>query len=574
MNKSPIIQHNAGFGLGLRTQHYQDFLRAPQPVDWLEIVTDNYLVDGGKPLALLDQIRANYPMVMHGVAMSIGASQGVDDAYLKRVKALADRVQPLWISDHLCWIGLGPEQLHDLYPLPFTDEAAKHVVTEIRRVQDVLQRRFVLENVSSYVEYKQSASSEWQFLNYIAQEADCLLLLDVNNVYVSSVNHGFDPLHYLAGMPAHRIQQIHLAGHSDHGDHIIDTHDQPVAAPVWDLFRVACRLFGKVPTMIERDDNIPALAELIAEVQIAREISGTAAHGVSFVNGPAFVQAGQHGKQAGNATIETWPLRTTQQRLANHVLARPDDAIVAQIRPAQGVDVSRRLGIYHNAYRARLAAVLADTFAKTVLYLGFGTFEQRAHEFAVTHPPVTRSLNRYGAAFVAHLQACYPDSPELWQLARMDWDLRACFDGADVPALDAELAAADPDSSWLMREHALHPSLVLRVITMNVIAIWHAIDDDIDVPEAAPLAEPTTLAVWRKVLQPHFRTLDKDEAAFLRGLADGNAIANVAGRLEGAPHALDPATLGQWLRAWLEDGFLVAPRPESRPPELLNADES
>lgn len=554
MNNDPIIQRNAGFGLGLRTPHYQDFLRELQPVDWLEIITDNYLVDGGKPLVLLDQIRANYPMVMHGVAMSIGASQGVDDAYLQRVKALADRVQPLWISDHLCWIGPGPEQLHDLYPLPFTDEAAKLVVTQIRRVQDVLQRRFVLENVSSYIDYKQSASSEWQFLNYIAQEADCLLLLDVNNVYVSSVNHGFDPLHYLAGMPADRIQQIHLAGHSEHVDHIIDTHDHPVAAPVWNLYRDACRLFGTVPTMIERDDNIPELAELIAEVQMAREIAAE----TDFVGARlGAINTAQTTLASRPRPLLQVPLRTTQQRLANHVLARPDNAIAEQLRAANGVDVARRLGIYSNAYRARLAEVLADTYAKTLLYIGSDAFDQHARDFAVTHPPLVRSLNRYGAAFVAHLQACYPHSPELWQLAQLDWDLRACFDGTDVPTLNAAVAAADLESAWLTRERALHPSLVLREITMNVIAIWHAIDDDVEVPAVAPLAEPTTLAVWRKALQPHFRTLDANEAAFLCGLAEGDSIANVAGKFEGGPHAPGPALLGRWLRDWWADGFLL-----------------
>ena len=583
MNESPLIQRNAGFGLGLRTQHYEDFLREPQPVDWLEILSDNYLVDGGKPLLLLDRIRANYPMVMHGVAMSIGAAQGVDDAYLRQVKALADRVQPLWISDHLCWIGPGPEQLHDLYPLPFTDEAAKLVIAQIRRVQDVLQRRFVLENVSSYIDYKQSACSEWQFLSFVAQEADCLLLLDVNNVYVSSVNHGFDARQYLAGLPGNRIQQIHLAGHSDHGDHIIDTHDHPVAVPVWDLYREACRLFGQVPTMIERDDNIPDLQELIAEVQMARTIARDVPLEITSTHAPVFVGAPLGAKTAPFANVESRPrpllqsllgttddasrlgqigplspLRSTQQQLANHVLARPDDAIADQLRTADGVDVSRRLGIYSNAYRARLAEVLADTYAKTLLYMGSDAFDQHARDFAVAHPPLERSLNRYGKAFVDHLKCCYPASPELWQLAQLDWDLRACFDGADVLVLDAATVAADSDGIWLTRERMLHPGLVLREITMNIVPIWRAIDDDVEVPEAVLLHAPLTLAVWRKDLQPHFKTVDPHEATFLHALAAGGSITNVAARLEGSPQLPDPSALGLWLREWWEDGFLIA----------------
>ena len=189
-----------------------------------------------------------------------------------QVKKLADRIEPLWISDHLCWIGNDQQQLHDLYPLPYTDEAAHHVVAQIRRAQDVLQRRLVVENVSSYVNYKASTASEWQFLSYIAEEADCLLLLDVNNVYVSSVNHRFDPLDYLRGLPAHRIQQIHLAGHSDNGDHIIDTHDHPVSGPVWKLYEKAVERFGAIPTLIEWDDHIPPFAELWREAERAEKI--------------------------------------------------------------------------------------------------------------------------------------------------------------------------------------------------------------------------------------------------------------------------------------------------------------
>lgn len=276
MSPFTATRPSPGFGLGLRTTHYADFLAAPQPLDWLEIITENFMVDGGRPLQMLDRIRRDYPMAMHGVAMSLGAPGGPDLAYLQRVKALADRVQPLWVSDHLCWIGPGPEQLHDLYPLPYTDEAARHVVQGIRRAQDVLGRRLVLENVSSYIDYKDSAASEWQFLSHIAEEADCLLLVDVNNIHVSSVNHRFNPLDYLNGLPAGRVQQIHLAGHADHGDYIVDTHDHPVAPAVWALYREACRRFGPVATMIERDDHIPPLDSLLAELNVARRLAAEA----------------------------------------------------------------------------------------------------------------------------------------------------------------------------------------------------------------------------------------------------------------------------------------------------------
>ena len=554
-----VNQTNAGFGIGLRTQHYPDFLREPQAVDWLEIITDNYLVEGGKPLVLLDQIRADYPMAMHGVAMSIGAVSGIDEAYLKRVRAMADRVEPMWISDHLCWIGgPGPEQLHDLYPLPYTDEAARHVIAQIKHIQDVLQRRFVIENVSSYIDYKHSASSEWQFLSHIANEADCLLLLDVNNVYVSSVNHGFDPLQYLSGLPANRIQQIHLAGHSDNGDHIVDTHDHPVAPAVWALYREACRLFGSVPAMIERDDNIPALSELLAEVAAARSIENEVWPARDESSEGRFVG---HVTSSVQANVSTQTLRESQQQLTNYVLARSETEITTQLRAAPDVDLNQRVGIYKNAYCARLAEVLADTYAKTLLYMGSDVFGQHARDYALVHPPLTRSLNRYGASFTAYLHRAYPDHLELAQLAQLDWDLRACFDGPDVAALDAASVAADSESRWMSLGNPMHPSLVLHEISTNAVALWRAIDADVEVPEAVRLPTPVTLAVWRKGLQPHFKTLEAGEAVFIRMLLQGHSIADVASALEGTKHLADPMTLARWLGEWWEDGFLVAARP-------------
>lgn len=262
-----------GFGLGLRTAHYHDFLGAPQPVDWLEVISDNYMVPGGRPLATLDAVRERYPVAMHGVSLSIGSIDGPDPAYLRKLRVLAERVQPMWISDHLCFTGVNGHNTHDLLPLPCTEEALRLVVRHVQQVQEFLGRRILLENVSSYLSFQASTMPEAEFLAQVAQQADCLILLDLNNVHVSAVNHGFDALDYLAAMPADRVRQFHLAGHTDHGDHLVDTHDHPVADPVWALYRAALRCFGPVATMIERDDHIPPLAELIDELDVARRIA-------------------------------------------------------------------------------------------------------------------------------------------------------------------------------------------------------------------------------------------------------------------------------------------------------------
>ena len=537
-----IATRGTGFGLGLRTQHYADFLARKQPLDWLEIITDNYLIDGGKPLAVIDAIRRDYPVAMHGVAMSIGASQGVDVPYLQRVKALADRIEPLWVSDHLCWTGPGPEQLHDLYPLPYTDESARHVIAQIRRAQDVLGRRLVLENVSSYIRYRHDSASEWQFLAHIAQEADCLLLVDVNNIYVSSVNHGFDPLTYLHALPAHRVQQIHLAGHSDNGDHIIDTHDHPVAQPVWDLYAHACQRFGAVAAMIERDDHIPPLAELLDEMAIARRVAAEHVAPPEPVAITSITLA---------PTADLTGLAAVQRHFADRVLANA-------LPPEMPEDlITGRLPIYHHAYRARLAEVLADTYGKTCLYMGSDTFEAHARDYAVAHPPRTRSLNRYGEGLVGTLRAAYPDNPELHELAQLDWDLRTRFDSADVPTL--ETAAAQASDTWTTRPGVLHPSALLRAITTNVVGVWNAIHTDDDVPEAVALPAPATLLVWRKGHQPHFRTLDAAEAVWVQALHAGASVHDACTALLGSGlWQGDPTVLGGWLAQLLDDGLVQA----------------
>lgn len=263
-----------GFGLGLRTEHYQDILdNKPKQIDWFEVLSENYMVEGGKPLYYLDAIRQDYPMVMHGVSMSIGSTDPLNYDYLKQLKRLISRVEPLWISDHLCWTGVEQKNMHDLLPLPYTEAAVTHLVDRISEVQDYLGMQMLIENLSSYITYSDNAMSEWEFLSAIAEKADCNILLDVNNIYVSSFNHHFDPIDYLEGVPKQRVWQHHIAGHSNNGNLIIDTHDQDIIDPVWNLYEEVAKRFGPVSTMIERDGNIPPLQQVIEELEHARRIA-------------------------------------------------------------------------------------------------------------------------------------------------------------------------------------------------------------------------------------------------------------------------------------------------------------
>lgn len=259
-----------GFGLGLRTEHFNDLLEKNPAVDWLEINSENFMVAGGKPRRYLEAFRQRYPIVMHGVSMNIGGSDPLDIDYLRALKQLASDVQPAWVSDHLCWTGANGLNSHDLLPLPYSDEAVAHVVDRVQQVQDFLGRELVLENLSSYVRFTSSSMTEWEFLREIALRSGCRLLLDINNVVVSARNHGYDSDAFLAGLPAEHIWQIHLAGHSDYGTHVIDTHDHAVPDAVWSLYASAIKRFGPISTMIERDDHIPPLPELVAELDQAR----------------------------------------------------------------------------------------------------------------------------------------------------------------------------------------------------------------------------------------------------------------------------------------------------------------
>jgi uncharacterized protein (UPF0276 family) len=259
-----------GYGVGLRRPHYSRIIETHPRVDWFEIISENFMVDGGRPLEVLEAVRRDYPIVMHGVALSIGSCDPLNRDYLVRLRELARRFEPAWISDHLCWSGIGGHNLHDLVPLPFTEEALHHVVDRVRTVQMILGRPILLENISSYLTYRASTIPEWEFLGAVADRADCGILLDINNIHVTAFNQGFDPIRYIDAIPARHVAQFHLAGYSDHGDYLLDTHDHPVSAAVWKLYEYAVRRIGPVTTLIEWDDRVPPFETLIASADEAR----------------------------------------------------------------------------------------------------------------------------------------------------------------------------------------------------------------------------------------------------------------------------------------------------------------
>jgi uncharacterized protein len=264
-----------GFGVGLRRPHYAHILERRPAMDWFEVISENFMVAGGRPLEVLAAVRDRAPLVLHGVSLSIGTTDPLNRKYLADLRALARRFEPAWISDHLCWTGAAGHNLHDLLPLPYTAEVVRHVSQRIREVQDFLERPILLENVSSYLRFRDSTLSEWEFLRAVTEQADCGILLDINNIFVNAFNHRFSAEQYLDAIPVERVVQFHLAGHSDHGTHLLDTHDQPVREEVWALYERAVRRFGAVSTLIEWDDNIPEFSVLADTAERARRICET-----------------------------------------------------------------------------------------------------------------------------------------------------------------------------------------------------------------------------------------------------------------------------------------------------------
>jgi hypothetical protein len=257
-----------GAGIGLRTVHVGEVLRERPAVPWFEVLIDNYFAGEGR----LESVRRDYPVTFHGVGLSLGSTDPLDLGYLRRLRELLDRYEPAWYSEHLAWVSSGGRYVHDLLPLPYTEECARHVAARIRRVQDFLGRRLLVENVSSYLAYRASVLEEWEFLQLVAEQADCDILLDVNNLYVSARNHGFDPRDYLRAVPPRRVRELHLAGYEDRGTHLLDTHGAPVQPPVWKLYGEVLGLLGPVPTLVEWDTDVPSLAELQAEAARAARL--------------------------------------------------------------------------------------------------------------------------------------------------------------------------------------------------------------------------------------------------------------------------------------------------------------
>ena len=528
-----------GFGVGLRAAHYHDFLTQRPKVDWLEVHTENYLEAGGWDAQVLEQLRCDYPISLHGVGLGIGSAAGFSEMHLQRVIETVRRIEPVLVSEHLCWGAVPGRHFNDLLPMPLTREALKCVSERIDRIQHALGRRLLIENVSTYLRFQDDMMSEAEFLRELVSQTGCAVLLDINNLYVNQHNHGEDALAAMAALPSNCVGEFHLAGHLHTSDALIDHHGAPVAAAVWSLYEQALARFGVVATLIEWDTDIPALPVLLSEAERARSYAAP----------------------YQSIALPTL-LASRQQQLASVLLDRTREAEVATIFKGPADLVTQRLALYRGNLVETALKALASAYPVLQRLVGAEFFAGLVRAFLRTNPSATGDLNAYGDGFDVFLKhfehvAAYPYFADM---ARCEWALhRAHFAAAAVSMQGAELQTLAPDEFEMLRCQ-LHPACELIASPWAVVDLWLAHQTESEVIIPAELAVEnfgvTTRAEWRCALLP----LSYASHAALLRLHEGNTMGDALD----AALAIEPAfDLAQHLQRWIEHGLLVTNRVKS-----------
>lgn len=534
-----------GYGLGLRAKHYPYIFEHKPPVDWFEVISENFMDTDGRPRRNLEKIRRDYPVVMHGVSLSIGTVDPLNSTYLMQLKALMEWLQPAWISDHLCWTGVAHKNTHDLLPVPYTDEALHHIVDRIKRVQDFLGRPIALENPSTYLEFQTSHMREEEFLTRMLEMSGALLLLDVNNVYVSCYNHGWSPKNYVDALPLERVIQIHLSGHTNKGSHIIDTHDAHVIDEVFSLYQYVISKAGRTPnTMVEWDDQIPEFPVLFAEVQKAKELAKTLAPPPSFEI---------PGKESISFTPEKISLEDAEHRMQDAILLGKTREIHPEtwIVPKTDFSPEEQLNVYVNGFRWRLQDVVASDYEVLSHYLGEKNLYALIGQFVNDTPPTHFHIGRYAISFPNFVKRMLPDDIFAYDLCVLE---TAISQLADLPET---CPLAPTDMSMLSPEDFLsatvYPRKALQLFEFksNVNDYYHAVLTKTPLP--LPTLAETYYAVYRHEDEMWRLALGKNEYLFLKALFAGT---NISTALEVLPHDHSHEVLGTWFSKWLSNGLL------------------
>ncbi len=555
-----------GCGLGLRHPHYPLILETRPKVDWFEAISENFMDSGGRPIRILEKVREYYPIAIHGTALSIGSVDPLNKQYLKRLKQLADRMDPFIVSDHLCWSGVEGEQLHDLLPLPFTAESVRHVVRRVQEVQESLKRVFVIENVSTYVTFRQSEMTEWEFVAEIARRSGCGLLIDINNVYVNSKNHHFDPLEYLKHIPASYVAQIHLAGHTDMGGFLFDTHSAPVIDDVWQLYRKALNLWGPVSTLIEWDEHIPSLEKLTSEADKAKIIYSAL---------PNDVPAGEVSRHSSKTkhshrdVVRTPTLAKAQKIFKSRMHSfitdgrdvKANKLVDNLLNPQGGVPASERMSVYANGYPARVHEALGEVFEAVRRAVGVELFGELTHAYARKHAPNDSdyNLNNVGCEFAVFLSKnpVLKKFPFLTDLARLEWQVWQAFHAFDEkPARQqdiAKVAARD----WEKARFIFQPSVSLVIADWDIFNLWKEKNNE----KSGVL--PTTrkkqyLLVGRSEEKIRVETLEPKAYFLAKGLLQGRRLGDVCETLAGQVKDPSQINIAAWFNAWISNGLIAS----------------
>jgi len=545
----------AGVGIGLRVPHYRAFLDTRPAVGWLEVHSENYLARAGRDWHVLSTLRRDYPVSLHGVGLGLGSARGFSEDHLRRVRDLADAIEPALVSEHLSWGALADRQLNDLLPLRFDDAALALVARRIARVQDALGRRLLVENVSTYVRWRGDAFGETQFLAELVRRTGCGVLLDVNNLYVNQHNHGEDALAALALLPAGCVGEIHLGGHLATPDGLVDHHGDRVAPPVWDLYRAALACCGKVPTLIEWDTDLPALDVLLDEAARAAHIlGGVAGAGLPIAGAPPRRHDRADpaaGPPAADFPAADLPAAELQQLFG-----------AALSDPARGADVApwlrgdpARLGIYRGNLRASWRRALANAYPVLCRLVGADAFDDLARAYGRAHPSLDPDLNRFGEWLPDFLDTVAADAghPYLPDVARLEWLVHAAHFAPDSDAAPPQVT--DPAAFEASRA-VLHPALRLHASRWATPALWHAHQED-GAPWPAALDTAGHALVRRVGWRVDVIAIGAAEHAALARLAAGETV----GAALDAAFEIDAAfDVGEAVRRWLTEGVIVGLR--------------
>ncbi len=528
-------------------------------MDWFEAISENYMDTGGRPLAILEKVRRHYPIALHGTSLSIGSVDPLSPDYLLRLKNLIQRIDPFIVSDHLCWSSVGGDALHDLLPLPFTEEAIAHVTSRVRQVQDFIGRPMLLENVSTYVTYRHSTIPEWEFLREVARRSGCGILLDLNNLYVNSFNHGFDPMDYLRQIPGKLVGQFHLAGHTDMGKFLFDTHSAHVIDPVWELYREALKRWGPISTLIEWDEAIPSFEVLAEEARKARTIYRKCKPG-GVTNSATLSQPGT----SSNASSHAISLSNAQLWMKSRIQPwekKSTDSVASEsiLNPQAGDPGEERMTVYASGYLARIRETLLEVYEAVRKILGPERFDELATDYAHRFPSRNYNLNYAGRHFEEFLRFI-PGGINLDflpDLAKFEWAVWEAFHAFDEKPLDLSETAGFAEEDWENIRFEFQPSVRLVISEWPVLDLWLERKRPEDgVSEKNRAARSQRVLIGRKEDQVRTELLDENQHRLLEGLLAGKTLGEVSEELADRLREDEMPPVSEWFSRWVREGLI------------------